>query len=381
MLKVIGSDPKRAHGLQPHLIVGDEPAFWESGGDMMYAALRTALGKQSNPRMLLIGTRPRSPLHFFSRLLSNPPTGTAAIVHAASPKDVQNGGAYKMETIRKANPSYDYFEPLRREIDEFRIGAKDLGGMRRAQYYALYLNMGTSESDAIEDVIDDEAWEAVTNEEQPERAGAVAIGIDLGGGNSLSAVSAYWYETGRVECWAALPKYPLLEERGQADGIGSAYEEMREQGVLRIHGDKETKNAEFIVEIFRDIAEFEKLGVACDRYKITAVKQALVESGYGDDLLVDRAVGRGPDGWGDLEAFRGAVLEEHLKPGINLALEHAMMSAQVKRDNNGNASLDKSHTRGRIDVLQSLIHAVGLGERHRRPPEPPAEYSLDRFMV
>ena len=156
---------------------------------------------------------------------------------------------------------------------------------------------------------------------------------------------------------------------------------MVEQGVLSIHGIKETKNAEFLADRFSQISGYEWLGVACDRYKITAVQQALIESGHDESLIVDRAVGRGADGWGDLEAFRGAVLEEHLKPGENLALEHAIMSAQVKRDNNGNASLDKSHQRGRIDVLQAVIHAVGLGERHRRPPEKSVEYDLSLFVA
>ena len=73
--------------------------------------------------------------------------------------------------------------------------------------------------------------------------------------------------------------------------------------------------------------------------------------------------------------FQESILEGHLKPGINLALEHAITSAVVKRDNNGNASLDKSHQRGRIDVLQSVVHAVGLGERIRKPPEMQREFN------
>ena len=381
VLKIIGSDPKKAHGLAPTLVIADEPAQWESGGDMHYAALRTSLGKQPNARMLLIGTRPRSPLHFFSRLLSNPPPGTASIVYAATPKDVEDGGAYKIATIKKANPSYNHLEALRVELKQFRDGARRLGGIRRAQYLALYLNMGTSESDAAEDVIETEAWEAVTKARQPDRAGPVAIGVDLGGGNSLTAVAFYWPETGRLECHGALPAYPSLEERGQADGIGLAYEEMVEQGVLHIYGLKETKNADFLKDRFSHISGHVWLGVACDRYKITAVQQAIVESEHDESLIVDRAVGRGADGWGDLEAFRGAVLEEHLKPGVNLALEHAIMSSQVKRDNNGNASLDKTHQRGRIDVLQAVIHAVGLGERHRRPPEKPRKFDVSDFVL
>ena len=381
MLKVIGSDPKRAHGLQPHLIVADEPAQWDAGGDMMYAALRTSLGKQLNPRMLVIGTRPRSPLHFFSRLLASPPDGTASIVYSATPKDLEDGGAYKVSTIKKANPSYNHLEALRVELNDFKVAAKKFGGMHRKQYLALYLNMGTSESDAAEDVIDLDAWDVVTKMPMPERAGPVAIGIDLGGGNSLTAMSLYWPQTGRLEAHVAIPASPSLEERGLTDGIGTAYEEMMEAGVLHIHGVKETKNSEFLGIRLADVLGFVWLGVACDRFKIEAVKQALIDAGHDEDLIVDRATGRGPDGWGDLESFRGAVLEEHLRPGINLALEQAVMGALVRRDNNGNASLDKTHQKGRIDALQSTIHAVGLGERHRRPTAKPRQFDVDTFFV
>ncbi len=375
VLRVIGSDPKRAHGLAPTLVIADEPAQWESGGDMHYAALRTSLGKQANPRFLLIGTRPRSPLHFFSRILSQPPPGTRAIVYAATRKDAKDGGAYRLDTIRKANPSYDHLEALRSEIEEFKEGARKQGGMRRAQYEALYLNMGTSESDADEEVIEPSDWETVTELEQPARGGPVSVGVDLGGGNSMTAVAFYWPQTGRLECHGAFPELPDLEQRGQKDGIGLAYQEMHDQGVLHIHGVKETRNGEFLRARFANVTGFEWLGVACDRYKLSSVQQAMIDAGHGNAEYVDRAVGRGSDGWDDLEQFRKAVLEEHLRPGLNLALEHAVMCAIVKRDNNNNASLDKSHSKGKIDVLQAVIHAVGLGERFRRPAEPKREYS------
>ena len=46
-LKVIGSDPKRAHGLAPVLVLADEPSQWPSStGERMVAALRTSAGKQ-----------------------------------------------------------------------------------------------------------------------------------------------------------------------------------------------------------------------------------------------------------------------------------------------------------------------------------------------
>ena len=70
-VKCLGSDPKRAHGLAPSLVLADEPAQWPtSTGDRMLAALRTAAGKQPDSRFVALGTRPAAHDHWFSRMLA-----------------------------------------------------------------------------------------------------------------------------------------------------------------------------------------------------------------------------------------------------------------------------------------------------------------------
>ena len=55
-IKCIGSDPKRAHGLAPILVLADEPAQWpRTTRDAMRAALRTAMGKQPNSKFVALG--------------------------------------------------------------------------------------------------------------------------------------------------------------------------------------------------------------------------------------------------------------------------------------------------------------------------------------
>ena len=58
-LKCIGSDPRRAHGLAPVLVLADEGAQWEPGtAEAMLAALRTSLGKVPGGKLIALGTRP-----------------------------------------------------------------------------------------------------------------------------------------------------------------------------------------------------------------------------------------------------------------------------------------------------------------------------------
>ena len=84
MIRCLGSDPRRAHGLAPSLILADEPAQWpRSSGERMVAALMTALGKIPDARLIALGTRPAGTDHWFResprrrRRLSAKPRGGA----------------------------------------------------------------------------------------------------------------------------------------------------------------------------------------------------------------------------------------------------------------------------------------------------------------
>ena len=61
-VRVIGSDHKKAHGLAPILVLADEPAQWESGGDAMAAALQDKPGQDTRLALYRFGNpRPEFP--------------------------------------------------------------------------------------------------------------------------------------------------------------------------------------------------------------------------------------------------------------------------------------------------------------------------------
>ena len=69
-VRCLGSDPRRAHGLAPALVLADEPSQWSpSTSARMHAALLTALGKIPHSRLIALGTRPADTGHWFSTLL------------------------------------------------------------------------------------------------------------------------------------------------------------------------------------------------------------------------------------------------------------------------------------------------------------------------
>ena len=140
ILKVLGSDPKRAHGLAPVLVLADEPAQWPSStSGRMLAALATSLGKIAGGRMIALGTKPDDESHWFTRWMTG--GSDFAQVHAASPDDPP----YRISTWRKANPSINYLPTLAATIRRSAVRARRDDAELTA-FRALRLNAGTPDT-------------------------------------------------------------------------------------------------------------------------------------------------------------------------------------------------------------------------------------------
>ena len=197
-IRCLGSDPRRAHGLRPSLALLDEPAQWPPAtSDKMLGAVRTAMGKVPGSRLVALGTRSDDPGHWFSKLLGKAPYSQ---VHAARSDDPP----FLLSTIRRANPSLDYLPSLKARILSEREDAQT-DPDQLAEFRALRLNLGVPET-AVAVLLDPDAWRRSEVEAEDGRGGAV-WGVDLGSGQAMSAVAAY-FPDGRLESVAAFPELP-----------------------------------------------------------------------------------------------------------------------------------------------------------------------------
>ena len=122
-VRCIGSDPAKAHGLRPSLVLADEPAQWDAAkSDRMLAALRTALGKVPGSKLIALGTRPAAPEHWFARMLAG--GAGYAQSHAARRDDPP----FRLRTWRRANPSLDHLPSLLAELREEAAEARQDAG-------------------------------------------------------------------------------------------------------------------------------------------------------------------------------------------------------------------------------------------------------------
>ena len=352
-VRCIGSDPRRAHGLAPALVLADEPSQWpESTGERMVAAVRTASGKQPHSRFVAIGTRPADAEHWFSKMLAG--GADYAQSHAARPGDPP----FQRRTWAKANPSLahmpDLEDAIRNEAKQARLDPALL-----ASFAALRLNLGTADTE-VSVLLDPGLWTSIEGE--AERAGPVIWGVDLGTSAAQSAVAGFWPETGRLECIAA--------ERGLRDGVGNLYAECARRGELLALGAR----AVDVTALLQ--AALERLGrpsrVAADRWREPELRDALEAAGVPSAAFEARGMGF-KDGAGDVRLFRRACVDGRVTPVPSLLLRSAMAEARTICDPAGNSKLSKGsqggrRVRARDDAAAAAILAVADGARNPRAP-------------
>ena len=363
-----GSDPSKAHGLRSYLALMDEPAQWDTAKrDRMRAAIGTGLGKHPGSRLIALGTKPRDRGHWFALMLQGIACGYAQ-VHAAPKSDPP----FQRRTWLKANPSLNHLPSLELQIRiEAKAAQKNPDDL--AIFKALRLNQGGSE--VLESVLlDADVWEGI--EGDAERQGRPVWGIDLGTTAALSAIAAYWPQTGRLASLCAFPSAPDLRDRGISDGVGRLYTTAFERGELILTEGFATNIAQLLTEALQRFGA--PSAIVCDRWREGELRDSLKAAKVPPCLLEVRGMGF-KDGAADVRVFRRAVLEGDVTPVKSLLLASCMAEARVKVDPSGNAKLAKATEAGRRlkardDAAAASIISVALGHRTSRKDTGAAVY-------
>ena len=355
-VRCIGSDPRRAHGLAPVLVLADEPAQWpETTGERMVAALRTAAGKQPHSRFVALGTRPADETHWFAKMLAG--GADYAQCHAARADDPP----FRRSTWKRANPSMAHMPDL-----EFAIRTEAEHARRDpvmlVAFEALRLNLGTEDTE-VSVLLDSRVWAEI--EGHADRVDRPVWGIDLGTSAAQSAIAGYWPRTGRLECLAAFPCDPPLAERGLRDGVGRLYVECADRGELIQTGQRAVDLGGLLRAALGRFGAPSR--VVADRWREAELRDALDAARVPSAAVEVRGQGF-KDGAEDVRDFRRACLEGRATPAPSLLLRSAMAEARTVSDPAGNAKLAKSseggrRARARDDAAAAAILAVAAGYR------------------
>lgn len=360
-VRAIGSDPSRAHGLAPALVLCDEPAQWpENISERMLAAVRTSLGKIPGSRLIALGTRPASEANWFQTMLDG--GADYSQCHAATEADPP----FQRRTWLKANPSLDGMPELEKRIrKEARDAKRDESLL--ASFRALRLNMGTADI-AQATLLDASVWQAA--EGDAEMVGQYVLGIDLGGSASMSAAACYFPDTGAFDAIGCFPTIPDLAERGLRDGVGARYGTMLARHELILAGGRVADVPALLREALARWGT--PAAVVADRWRIPELADALDAVRFPRSRLIERGQGF-RDGAIDVRDFRTAVLRGRVIPARSLLMRSAMGEARVSMDGAGNCKLCKTgngrRTYARDDAAAAGILAVAVGERKARIPK------------
>ena len=371
-VRVLGSDPRRAHGLAPILVICDEPAQWEnSTTDRMRAALETSLGKIAGARLIALGTRPADPQHWFEKMLA----GGADYSQNHAARD--NDPPFHARTWERANPSLRYMPTLRAVIRRAAVKAKRDPALLPA-FQALRLNQGMHDVERAA-LLSAGLWESIEGDAQP--VGPCVWGVDLGGSAAMSAVCAYWPDTGRLVVLAAFPSTPTLSERGLRDGVGRLYGDMHGRDEVIVTGGRVVDVGDLLREALGRFGPPD--AVAADRWREGELKDGLDLAAVPTSAFVSRGQGF-KDGGTDVRDFRRACLTGRVIPAVSLLMRSAMREAVTVADPAGNEKLAKNseggrRSRARDDAAAAAILAVAVGSR--RPETETADDSLSYAFV
>lgn len=370
VLRAIAADGKSALGSGPTMCICDERAWWPPDrGDELQAALETGLGKRGG-RMLMISTSASSDANTFSRLLDSPPPGCYVQEHRAPP----GLPADDLESLALANPAARY--GIGASLEWLQASARRAiarGGNALASFRLFHRNERVS-AEARDVLLSLDQWLAAETDQLPARSGPVIVGLDLGGSASMSAVAFYWPETTRLEVYGWFPSEPSLVNRGLGDGVGDRYQRMAERGELFTTGARTVPVAAWLGEVWTRIAGQTVAAVVSDRYKQSELGEAFQRAGIMSPIIW-RGMGF-KDGSEDIERFRRAVFDGHVRIVESLLMRSAIADTVCLRDPANNVKLAKARSTGRIDPVAAAILAVAEGARQRARPAPKAPRML-----
>jgi phage terminase large subunit-like protein len=357
VLRVIPADGKSALGGAPTLAVLDERGHWERDkGDALEHALLSGLGKRGG-KALIISTSAPDDAHPFSRWLDDEQPGVYTQEHRPAP----SLPADDIDSLLIANPGAAAGIGASLEWLQAQARRAIARGGSTLTSFRLYNRNERVSGEARDVLLTTDEWLRCETAAAPPREGPVVVGIDLGGSASMSAAAFYWPTTGRLEVVGCFPSRPSLLDRGQADGVGDRYTQMRDRGELSTLGDQTVPVAAWLVEIMRHVAGEAIAAITMDRYKQSELGEAIDKAGIRAPL-----VWRGQgfrDGGEDCERFRRACFDGRVRSKPSLLLRSAFADAVCLRDPANNLKLAKARSNGRIDAASASVLAVAEGAR------------------
>jgi phage terminase large subunit-like protein len=372
--RALAAEATTAYGLSPVFIVHDELGQVKGPRSILYEALETATGAQSEPLSVIISTQARTDADLLSVLIDDALAGhdprTLVSLYAAPPEL----DPFDPATIKLANPALGEFLNER----EVMAMAKDAERMpsREAEYRNLVLNQRV---EIVNPFIQPAMWKACSGEvgryrngshnktvnyfeDSLEKSDEVYAGLDLSEVADLTA----FVMIGRFDDeWHVDPTFWLphdgLDQKAIKDRV--PYDQWASQGLLMTTPGK-TVAYKFVADFLRDaLSKFNIRKVGFDRWNMRHLQPWLLEAGMSEQFIKEHFVefGQGVQSMSPaLRDLEELILSRRLVHHANPILTMCVANTVIVKDDAGNRKPSKRKSSGRIDGLVALAMAVGV---------------------
>ena len=362
-LRVASSNSKTLFGLganEPFLFL-EECGTWEPrGGTAVWDAIETSLGKNSECRVLCVGTiAPSGPGYWYGDLIAE---GTQPGIYVDCIQGDKKTWS-KWPTIQKANPVLSKFKDGRTQL--LRERDKALKDSRlEARFKSFRLNLPTRDESEVLLSLDD--VKIACRRPTPPREGKFICGIDLGGGRSWSASVGCW-QNGRVEVLASCPGVPSVEKQEERDRVGpGVYQRLVAGGQLRVATGLRVQPPSQLIEFV--LSEWGRPSqVVCDRFRLNEMQ----DCGY--NLNFQPRVSRWSEASQDIRDLRRLVLDGPFSIAENSRdlIMASLATTEIRSDDQGNFRISKTSFRSRDDISAAWVLAAGGWARAGSVPKSP----------
>lgn len=360
-VETLSAERFQGHASGFHVVLVDETGLLQERDRALLAGLRSSISAHQG-RLVHISIRGNG---LFTGELTDRKDDPAVVVHEYGAD--KGARLDDVEQWHKSNPG---LKAGIKGMDYMRAACRRAqGNPSEARFFRAFdLNEKQDPDKAM--IVELDAWVKCVEQPEAPRLGPAFVGLDLGYVASFTSAAAYWPETGRLECYAAVGGIPDVLTRGEGDGVGDRYQRMVDAGLLHVFpGVKVTPVGPFLTWVKGHLEGVDVLGAAADRVRKAEVEDWFREVGL-DWQMEFRRSGMGLDGIADVLSLQNAIVSEKLRPSPSphLLLESSIEQSTLRYDENGNCVLDKSARTSRIDPLSASILAVGLGERSGHSP-------------
>ena len=352
--RALAADGKTAHGLSPVLAILDEVGQVRGPQSDFIDAIVTSQGAHDSPLLIAISTQAANDADLFSVWLddaavSNDPHIVSHVYAAPEGCELLDEAAWKA-----ANPALGLFRS-EKDLAEQMKQAQRMPSMENTARNLLLNQRVSTESPFISP----DVWKACSGPVgTPE--GPVFAGLDLSARTDLTALVLIW-RMGDV--WHVQPHFWTpekgLQDRAKRDRC--PYDVWERQGYLRTTPGASIDYSFVARDMAEILGELDVQGIAFDRWRIDLLQRELDAIGLHLPLIE----------WGQgfkdmapaLDALEAELLNGRVAHGNHPVLTMCAANAVVTKDPAGSRKLDKARATGRIDGMQALAMAMGLGAR------------------